>query len=163
MTNDKPDFAVEFYWKMRNAVTGRLSRDAKRMAEREARATSKPFDKGRDIVAAGSALDSVLAKFGWEGQIEEADLFNRWVELVGEANAAASTPERLERGILTVRCRSTAWATQLKLMKAPIIDRIKADFSGLEIVDIRFTGPDAPNWKKGPRSVPGRGPRDTYG
>ena len=63
MTNDKPDFAVEFYWKMRNAVTGRLSRDAKRMAEREARATSKPFDKGRDIVAAGSALDSDAIAF----------------------------------------------------------------------------------------------------
>ena len=28
---------------------------------------------------------------------------------------------------------------------------------------IRFQGPDAPTWKRGPRSVPGRGPRDTYG
>ncbi|MDP4886606.1 MAG: DUF721 domain-containing protein, partial [Aquiluna sp.] len=27
----------------------------------------------------------------------------------------------------------------------------------------RFIGPSAPSWKKGPRSVPGRGPRDTYG
>ncbi|MGB4918016.1 MAG: DUF721 domain-containing protein, partial [Propionicimonas sp.] len=24
-------------------------------------------------------------------------------------------------------------------------------------------GPSAPSWKKGKRSVPGRGPRDTYG
>ena len=28
---------------------------------------------------------------------------------------------------------------------------------------IRFIGPDVPSWKWGPRAVPGRGPRDTYG
>ena len=34
MTNQQPnDFAVEFYWKMREAVTGRIGRDAKRRAE----------------------------------------------------------------------------------------------------------------------------------
>ena len=31
------------------------------------------------------------------------------------------------------------------------------------VSEIRFVGPTAPSWKKGPRSVPGRGPRDTYG
>ena len=33
----------------------------------------------------------------------------------------------------------------------------------LEIASLKLLGPDAPSWKKGPRSVPGRGPRDTYG
>ena len=28
---------------------------------------------------------------------------------------------------------------------------------------IRFIGPDVPSWKWGPRTIPGRGPRDTYG
>ena len=31
------------------------------------------------------------------------------------------------------------------------------------IESIRFLAPNAPSWKSGPRSVPGRGPRDTYG
>ena len=163
MSEEKRDFAQEFYWKMREAVTGRLSRDAKRMAERETRANSKPFEPGRDVVAAGSVLDGLLIKFGWENQIREADLFNRWEELVGEANAAASTPERLENGVLTVRCKSTAWATQLKLMKPQVLKALTEAFPQLVLTDIRFTGPDAPSWKKGLRSVPGRGPRDTYG
>lgn len=157
------DFATDFYLRMRQAVTGRLSRDAKRMAERGSRSNSKPFDKGRDIVPAGSLIDGLLTRFGWENQIQEADLFNRWAELVGEANASASTPERLERGLLTVRCKSTAWATQLRLMKAEVLQQLQTAFPRLELVDIRFVGPEAPNWKKGQRSVPGRGPRDTYG
>lgn len=159
----KPDFAQEFYFKMRAAVTGRLSRDAKRIAEREARAASKPFEKGRDAVPAGALIDGLLTRFGWDNQIQEADLFNRWTELVGEANAAASTPEKLERGLLTVRCKSTAWATQLKLMKSQVLTTLQTAFPKLELIDIRFIGPDAPSWKKGQRSVPGRGPRDTYG
>ena len=157
------DFASEFYARMRQAVTGRLSRDAKRMAERESRANSKPFDKGRDVVPAGSLIDGLLTRFGWDNQIQEADLFNRWAELVGPANAAASTPEKLERGLLTVRCKSTAWATQLKLMKSQVLEQLQAAFPTIELIDIRFVGPDAPSWKKGQRSVPGRGPRDTYG
>ena len=157
------NFAEEFYWRMRESVTGRLTRDAKRMAEKQQQASSAPFEKGRDVIKAGDSVDSLLKAFRWEGQMAEAELFNNWAQIVGEVNAASTQPETLVNGTLTVRCKSTAWATQLKLMKAPIIDRIKADFSGLEIVDIRFTGPDAPNWKKGPRSVPGRGPRDTYG
>ena len=167
MTDDskeqKLDFAQEFYFKMREAVTGRLSRDARRIAEREARASSKPFEKGRDVIPAGNLIDGLLTRFGWDNQIQEADLFNRWAELVGDANAAASTPEKLERGLLTVRCKSTAWATQLKLMKSQVLSTLQEAFPSLELIDIRFIGPDAPSWKKGQRSVPGRGPRDTYG
>jgi len=31
------------------------------------------------------------------------------------------------------------------------------------VTRVLVVGPEAPNWKKGRRSVPGRGPRDTYG
>jgi predicted nucleic acid-binding Zn ribbon protein len=161
--SDEKDFAIEFYYKMREAVTGRLSRDAKRIAENKAKATSKPFDKGRDPVKAGSSIDSVLKDFRWESQLSEADLFNRWGELVGEQNAAATHPETLNRGLLTIRCKSTAWATQLRIMQEQILKRVQEAYPDLEITALKFIGPDAPNWKKGQRSVPGRGPRDTYG
>ena len=143
----KLDFAQEFYFKMRAAVTGRLSRDAKRIAEREARAASKPFEKGRDAVPAGALIDGLLTRFGWDNQIQEADLFNRWTELVGEANAAASTPEKLERGLLTVRCKSTAWATQLRLMHNDLLAKVNEAHPELEIASLKLLGPDAPSWK----------------
>ncbi|MFM6963220.1 MAG: DUF721 domain-containing protein [Micrococcales bacterium] len=156
------DFAQEFYFKMREAVTGRLSRDAKRIREKE-KNPSKPFDKGRDPITAASSIDAIFEKYRWQGKLAEADLFNRWSELVGDVNAENSKPETLVDGTLTVRCRTTAWATQLRLMQAEILDRVIDGYPKLGVETLKFLGPDAPSWKKGPRSVPGRGPRDTYG
>jgi predicted nucleic acid-binding Zn ribbon protein len=65
--------------------------------------------------------------------------------------------------VLVVRCESTAWATQLRMMRSELLVRIGERFPGADIQSIRFQGPDAPSWKRGPRSIPGRGPRDTYG
>lgn len=157
------DFAQEFYWKMREAVTGRLSRDAKRIKAKAAKSNSQPFDKGRDPVTAGSSVDGILKDFRWEARLVEADLFNNWTELVGEANGLNSQPETLVSGVLTIRCKSTAWATQLRLMQIQILEKITENYGDLAISSLKFLGPDAPSWKKGPRSVPGRGPRDTYG
>lgn len=157
------DFAQEFYFKMREAVTGRLSRDAKRIIEKAKSHKSRPFDRGRDPITAGQTLDGVLKEFRWEAQLAEADLFNRWQELVGEQNATNSNPETLVGGVLTIRCKSTAWATQLRLMHNDILAKVNEAHPELEITSLKLLGPDAPSWKKGPRSVPGRGPRDTYG
>lgn len=157
------DFAQEFYFRMREAVTGRLSRDAKRIKERRERGGSKPFDTGRDPIAASSTIDALIADFSWEGELSEADLFNSWSKVVGADTAAASMPESLREGTLTVRCKSTAWATQLRLMQGEILTRLNEAYPKLEITALKLLGPDAPSWKKGPRSVPGRGPRDTYG
>jgi predicted nucleic acid-binding Zn ribbon protein len=157
------DFAQEFYFRMREAVTGRLSRDAKRVIEKAKTGKTKPFDRGRDPLTAGQTLDGVLKEFRWEAQLAEADLFNRWAELVGEQNAANSQPETLVGGVLTIRCKSTAWATQLRLMHGVLLTKVTEAHPDLEITSLKLLGPDAPSWKKGPRSVPGRGPRDTYG
>jgi predicted nucleic acid-binding Zn ribbon protein len=148
---------------MREAVTGRLSRDAKRVIEKAKTGKTKPFDRGRDPLTAGQTLDGVLKEFRWEAQLAEADLFNRWAELVGEQNAANSQPETLVGGVLTIRCKSTAWATQLRLMHGVLLAKVTEAHPDLEITSLKLLGPDAPSWKKGPRSVPGRGPRDTYG
>jgi predicted nucleic acid-binding Zn ribbon protein len=159
---DKDNFAVDFYFAMRAAVTGRVSRDQKRIAEKR-KDRSKPFDSGRDPIPAGNTIDSLMHDFRWQSQLEEAELFVRWSEIVGELNGKNSQPENLNNGKLTIRCKSTAWATELRLMQGQIAEKISAQFPELEIKNISFIGPDAPSWKKGSRSVPGRGPRDTYG
>ena len=148
---------------MRDAVTGRLTRDAKRMAEKAEKTNSRPFDKGRDPIRAAEGLEGLLQSFRWQSQLAEAELFNSWTAVVGEDNAVASQPEALINGTLTIRCKSTAWATQLRLMQTQILAKIHEAYPDLEITSLKLLGPDAPSWKKGPRSVPGRGPRDTYG
>ena len=156
------DFAQEFYFRMREAVTGRLSRDARRIREK-AKAKSKPFEAGREPVTAGGALDAMFESFRWQGKVAEAELFTRWAEVVGKVNAENSAPESLNDGLLTVRCKSTAWATQLRLMQNDLLAKLHEAHPTLKIETLKLIGPDAPSWKKGPRSVPGRGPRDTYG
>jgi predicted nucleic acid-binding Zn ribbon protein len=161
MTDDK-NFAVDFYFAMKQAVTGRVSKDSKRIKEKS-KLRSKPFGSGRDPITASITIDSLMEDFRWQSQMEEAELFVRWHEIVGELNAKNTQPENLANGKLTVRCKSTAWATELRLMQTQILEKIRGSFPELEIKSISFLGPDAPSWKKGPRSVPGRGPRDTYG
>jgi len=156
-------FAQEFYWRMREAVTGRLSRDAKRIIERKKKGGSRPFDKGRDPLSAGNTLDALIKDFKWTNELGEAELFVSWSKIVGEDTAAKSIPEGLQDGVLTVRCSSTAWATQLKLMQSTILEKLQADFPSLKVTELRLLGPAGPSFKRGPRSVPGRGPRDTYG
>lgn len=147
---------------MRAASGKRVSRDQKRI-EQKKQQRSKPFDKGRDPIAAKDSIDALMQDFRWQSQLEQAELFIRWSDVVGEINAANSWPESLTGEKLLVRCTSTAWATQLRLMQPQILEKIAGEFKDLVIKSISFVGPDAPSWKKGQRSVPGRGPRDTYG
>ena len=64
---------------------------------------------------------------------------------------------------MTVQCDSTAWARQLSSLRAEILTRIIREHPDAGITAVRFVGPDVPSWKWGPRTIPGRGPRDTYG
>jgi len=86
-----------------------------------------------------------------------------WPDLVGAETAEHSTPLSIEDGVLAVQCDSTAWATQLRLMRSHITTTIANRYPDAGIHSVRFDGPNAPSWKRGPRSIPGRGPRDTYG
>jgi predicted nucleic acid-binding Zn ribbon protein len=143
-------------------TTGIKSRDQKRREENQKRG-SQPFDSGRDPIKASASLDQLFGEFNWTSQLAQATLFTQWSKVVGEDSAEASYPEELKNEVLSVRCRSTAWATQLRLLAPQILEKINQQHPDVLVSEIRFIGPTAPSWKKGSRSVPGRGPRDTYG
>jgi predicted nucleic acid-binding Zn ribbon protein len=143
-------------------TTGIKSRDQKRREENQKRG-SQPFDSGRDPVKASASLEQLFGEFNWTSQLAQATLFTEWHKVVGEDSAEASYPEELKNEVLSVRCRSTAWATQLRLLAPQILEKINQQHPDVLVSEIRLVGPTAPSWKKGSRSVPGRGPRDTYG
>ena len=143
-------------------TTGIKSRDQKRREENQKRG-SQPFDSGRDPIKASASLEQLFGEFNWTSQLAQATLFTEWNKVVGEDSADASYPEDLKNEVLSVRCRSTAWATQLRLLAPQILEKINQQHPDVLVSEIRFIGPTAPSWKKGSRSVPGRGPRDTYG
>lgn len=108
-----------------------------------------------------------LVDHGYEAQVGSGSLIARWPEIVGDALADHVTPDSVRdtdtgRELL-LRADSTAWATQVRLLLPQIHGRIVA-LLGSGVVDrIKVTGPAPPTRAMGPRRVPGRGPRDTYG
>ncbi|MDJ0339933.1 DciA family protein [Cryobacterium sp. PH31-O1] len=139
----------------------RRSRGRKRIAP--AAGSSVPFGIGRDPHGLGDTIDSLTMQLGWNSPLAQSELLTSWAKLAGEETANHSTPAGIDDGVLTVHCESTAWATQLRLMRNVIMEHIANRYPDAGIQSIRFQGPNAPSWKKGPRSIPGRGPRDTYG
>lgn len=123
----------------------------------------QPFTKGRDPHGVGDVLADLTKQAGWDPQLAREDLVLQWEDVAGEETARHATPVALSDGTLTVQCDSTAWAKNLHLMRAPIITELMKRFPDAGVQNVRFIGPDVPSWKWGPRAVPGRGPRDTYG
>ncbi|PJJ65292.1 DUF721 domain-containing protein [Compostimonas suwonensis] len=147
------------------AVFGDPSLRGKRPTKgrREQKASSVPFGSGRDPRGLGDVVDSLTQQLGWSSPLAQSDLVASWSELAGAETAQHSSPVGIEEGVLTVQCDSTAWATQLRHMRVEIMSHIAVRYPDAGIESIKFLGPNTPSWKRGPRSIPGRGPRDTYG
>lgn len=124
---------------------------------------SVPFGLGRDPKGVGDVLGALTSQLGWDSPLAQSDLVSNWKELAGEETANHSSPVGIEQGVLSVQCESTAWATQLRLMRVEIMTHIAQRYPDAGIESIRFLGPNVPTFKRGPRSVQGRGVRDTYG
>jgi predicted nucleic acid-binding Zn ribbon protein len=108
-------------------------------------------------------LDRVIADQGWRKDLSVAALLGHWADYVGPANAQHSQPEGFRDGELVVRAESTSWASAIRIIAPQIAARLNAALGEPLVQRVRVLGPQAPNWKKGKRSVRGRGPRDTYG
>jgi predicted nucleic acid-binding Zn ribbon protein len=152
---------VATYLRLRGlAPSARKVRRRRRRGDDE---DNQPFTAGRDPRGLGNVLADLTRESGWDGRLSEEDVVRRWAEVAGADTAQHATPVGLADGTLTVQCDSTAWAKQLQFMRTQILTRIALDHPDAGITALRFVGPDVPSWKWGPRAVPGRGPRDTYG
>ncbi len=117
----------------------------------------------RDPLPLGAAIQKFVKTAGAGADITKATLFARWAELVGLALADHCEPTVLIDGELLLRCESTAWASQVRLMAPQLVKKLNEVLGHGTVRRIKATGPTAPSWRFGPRHVPGRGPRDTYG
>ena len=140
--------------------TPRKPRRPQRPMEQQ-RSGAHPDDRDPQLV--GAVLDGVIKERGWQRRISLSTVLRRWPELVGEANAEHSTPVNYTDGVLIVDCDSTAWASAMRYSASQLVAKLNAALGDRTVLKVEFRGPKAPSWKKGPRSVGGRGPRDTYG
>ena len=111
----------------------------------------------------GELIKDVTDTQGWSTDVKLHHLPGGRPQLVGGVNAAPSRPESFADRVLTVRAESTTWATSLRQIAPQLVARLNEQLGQGSVERVLVIGPNAPSWKKGRRSVPGRGPRDTYG
>jgi len=170
VSDDHEDDGLDFARRAARAAAG--SRPAasrrRRATPRDVRAPRAPLSGAhpdeRDPQLLDTTVERLVADRGWELDLKMHALFARWGELVGAEVASHTTPESFADGTLQVRTDSTAWATQLKYLVPTLLRRLNEELGHGTVTLIEISGPAAPSWKRGPRSVrDGRGPRDTYG
>ncbi|MBU9762987.1 DUF721 family protein [Mycobacterium sp. TNTM28] len=127
------------------------------------RTWSGPGPDVRDPQLFGAATQDLAKVRGWSSRVAEGSVFGRWRTVVGDQIADHANPTGLNEGVLTVSAESTAWATQLRMVQAQLLAKIAAAVGDGVVTSLKIVGPVGPSWRKGPRHVPGRGPRDTYG
>ena len=146
------------YENMRATFSGQRRRTRKKPATEDL-----AFTPGRDPQSMSDVLTHVTGDLGWDESLAIARVFVEWREIVGEGVAENATPVSVTDQRLTVQASSSAWATQLRLMRHELLSVLAEKIPELTVNAIHVLAPGAPSWKNGPRRVPGRGPRDTYG
>ena len=121
---------------------------------------------GRDPMPLGAAVNRLLAERGWETPAAVGGVMGRWPQMVGAEVAQHCEPQHYdeEERTLLVRCDSTAWATQLRLLAPRLVARLNEDLGQGTVKLIKVRGPEAPRTGYGRLRAPGsKGPGDTYG
>lgn len=148
---------------------GELRIPRSRLGEKSVpKAKRKPFldakyGGGRDPQGLGNVVSRLVSDRGWSSPLAVGSVMAQWDTLVGPDIAAHCQPESFEATTLHVRCDSTSWATQLRLLASSLLAKFDEDLGRGVVTKILVLGPAAPSWRKGFRNVKGRGPRDTYG
>ncbi|MFS0718280.1 DciA family protein [Arthrobacter sp. 1P04PC] len=127
------------------------------------RGFSQFHGNGRDPLGLGKVVGRLVAERGWTSPVAVGSVMAQWPALVGPEISAHCTPESFTDTTLHVRCDSTAWATQLRLLSLSLLEKFRVELGDGVVTSIQVLGPAAPSWRKGARTVNGRGPRDTYG
>ncbi len=125
---------------------------------------SGPRPSHRDPHALADILTRAVKDFGWGHQLDMAAVTARWEEVVGPNVARHVTVVSFgDDGVLTLQASSSSWEAQIKALLATLHARLNAEVGTNVVKQIVVQGPRRPSWKHGRYSVPGRGPRDTYG
>lgn len=83
-------------------------------------------------------LGRSIASLPAGGQILQSLALSYWASVVGAPAAAATEPERVIDGVLTVRTRSSTWSNELSLLSHHIIAELNKKIGKPVIRDIRF-------------------------
>ena len=111
-----------------------LAREMYRAFRSAPRRSRKIEDENRtkidDPKWVSDVIDELIQKRDWVRGLAEGNVFTDWENIVGKEVAQHSTPISLTEGRLTIQSSSTAWATQLNLMKEDLLKTISSTAPG---------------------------------
>jgi predicted nucleic acid-binding Zn ribbon protein len=136
---------------------------ARRSPLAEPRTGSGSGPGARDPQLLSDVLGRLLREKGWTADVSVGGVIGRWREVVGDQVADHCAPETFEDKVLVVRADSTAWATQVRLLVPTLLRRLAEEIGEGVVDEVKVLGPAGPSFRRGPRSVRGQGPRDTWG
>lgn len=139
------------------------SRGRQGRASRGGTTAADDGSQARDPMLVGDVLGRLLSHRGWESDLAVGSVMGRWPVIVGIEVARHCAPERFERGVLTIRAESSAWAAQLRTFSSTVLELVEREVGPGLVLELRIIGPGGPTWRRGPLRVRGPGPRDTYG
>jgi predicted nucleic acid-binding Zn ribbon protein len=111
----------------------------------------------------GAAIEGLLDDQGWRTAAAVGSVFGRWEQIVGTALAAHTRPGGFTDGELLVIADSTAWATQVRLLRGQLIRRLNTELGDGTVTGVKVRGPAPPRQHGQWRVRDTRGPRDDYG
>ncbi len=81
-------------------------------------------------------IPEVLKEFGLDKKARSYSVITGWAETVGDRIANATTAEKLDKGILTVRVKNPVWRYELTMQKTAILEKIALEFGPGLVRDI---------------------------
>jgi predicted nucleic acid-binding Zn ribbon protein len=162
LTTDQQEFLRSLLSRARTKPnTSKYQPSTPRTFVDEQRSGSGPDE--RDPAKLAGLIDKMIVNKGWDLQLATGKLRAQWKSIVGNDVSSHVDIEEFrldpsgQSGTLVLR------ATQMKLLLPDLEKRLENEIGIGRLSEIKILGPNAPSWKHGLRSVPGRGPRDTYG
>ena len=95
----------------------------------------------------GGAMEQLLAKAqpaSGLGAVQRV-----WQEAVGEAIAREAQPTAERDGVLTVSCKSAAWASDLDLLAPELLEQLNGHLGAGRIVRLRCIATTTRTWSAG--------------
>lgn len=118
-------------------------------AERNERAWESFGKPGRDPDLLGGVLSIFASDRQWTPYLKIAQMRNHWEQVVGPAIAQHSYAASFRDGVLVIQTDSPVWATNLTYLIPQLTDTIRERLSGLDVREIRVTGPQNGRLRRG--------------
>lgn len=136
----------------------------------------KPYRRGRpsgpdgrrrrrslEIPSLGAQIQREIGKRGWEHELAHGWVMGNWENLVGERIAAHTQPLTIKEQVVYVACDSSSWATELRYLQRPILQKIADRLGPDVVVKLHIQGPKQHRNYEGRQWVKPQGSQDTYG